>query len=162
MIMDRITNKENNNFLITERERSQLLAELHARLFWVGEKIPSFVEINGKKCKLHDLVWDLINKETISDDEKNQIEKYIAVLKEKERVDELELQTKEMTREEARELFDETAGLMRAIMDIREIEDGISKEKEKEFHEIFSDQSDRRDTQIVEFLKRCRKIITIL
>ncbi len=156
--MDRITNKENNNFLITERERSQLLAELHARLFWVGEKIPSFVEINGKKCKLHDLVWDLINKETISDDEKNQIEKYIAVLKEKERVDELELQTKEMTREEARNLFDETAGLLRAIIDLREIEVGTSKDYKKKFHEIFSAQRIEEIRKWLNFLKDAGKI----
>ncbi|WP_321417768.1 DUF5788 family protein [uncultured Methanomethylovorans sp.] len=158
MIMNRITNKENNNFLITERERSQLLAELHTRLFWVGEKIPSFVEINGKKCKLHDLVWDLINRETISDDEKNQIDKYIAVLKEKERIDELELQTKEITREEARKLFDETAGLLRAIMDLREIEDGTSKNNKKEFHEIFSVQRTEEIRRWLNFLKDAGKI----
>jgi hypothetical protein len=75
------------------------------------------VACNGKKCKPHDRVWGLINKETLSSDEKKQIEKCIAVLKEKERVDELELETKEMTREEVKTLSDETAGLLRAIMD---------------------------------------------
>jgi hypothetical protein len=158
MIMDLSTDKGDSNLLITERERNQLLAELHARLFWVGERIPSFVEVNGKKCKLHDLVWDLINKESISDDEKNQIERYIAVLKEKERVDELALQTKEMTREEAKKLFDETAGLLRAIMDLREIEDGISKDREKQFHEIFSTQRTEEIRKWLDFLKDVGKL----
>lgn len=151
-------NNENSDLLITEWERKQLLAELHARLFWVGEEIPYFVEINGKKCKLHERIWDLINREDISDDDKKQIEKYIAVLKEKERADELELQTKEMTREEAKELFDETAGLMRAIMDLREIEEGISKEKEKEFHDIFSTKRTEEIRRWLNFLKDTGKL----
>lgn len=156
--MGRSTDKGNINLLITERERSQLLAELRARLFWVGEKIPSFVEVNGKKCKLHDLVWALINKETISDDEKNQIERYIAVLKEKERADELALQTKEMTHEEAKKLFDETAGLLRAIMDLREIEDGTSKDYEKQFHDTFSTQRTEEIRRWLDFLKDAGKL----
>lgn len=157
MIMDDSMDNEDSNLLITEWERKQLLAELHARLFWVGEEVPYFVEINGKKCKLHERVWDLINRKNISDDDKKQIEKYIAVLKEKERADELELQTKEMTLEEAKKLFNETAGLMRAIMDLREIEEGISKEKEKEFHETFSIQRTEEIRRWLNFLKDAGK-----
>jgi hypothetical protein len=158
MIMDDSMDNEDSNLPITEWERKQLLAELHARLFWVGEEVPYFVEINGKKCKLHERVWDLINRKNISDDDKKQIEKYIAVLKEKERADELELQTKEMTLEEAKKLFNETAGLMRAIMDLREIEEGISKEKEKEFHEIFSTQRTEEIRRWLNFLKDAGKV----
>ena len=150
--------KADSDLLITDRERKQLLAALHTRLFWVGEKIPYFVEIDGKKCKLHDRVWELINKETISDDEKQEIEKCIELLKNKERIDELELETKEMTREEAKELFDETAGLLRAIMDLREIEEGISKEKEKEFHEMFSTQRTEEIRRWLNFLKDTGKV----
>ncbi|WP_370575344.1 DUF5788 family protein [Methanomethylovorans sp.] len=156
--MDNSIDTGDINLLITERERQQLLAELHARLFWVGEEIPYFVEINGKKCKLHERVWDLINRKNISDDDKKQIERYIAVLKEKEMADELELQTKEMTREEAKELFNETAGLMRAIMDLREIEEGVSKEKEKEFHNMFSVQRTEEIRRWLNFLKDAGKV----
>lgn len=158
MIMDDSMENEDSNLPITEWERKQLLAELHARLFWVGEEVPYFVEINGKKCKLHERVWDLINRKNISDEDKKQIEKYIAVLKEKERADELELQTKEMTLEEAKKLFNETAGLMRAIMDMREIEEGISKEKEKEFHETFSTQRTEEIRRWLNFLKDAGKV----
>lgn len=157
MIMDDSMNNKDSNLPITESERKQLLAELHARLFWVGEEIPYFVEINGKKCKLHERVWDLINRKNISDDDRKQIEKYIAVLKEKEMADELELQTKEMTREESKKLFNETAGLMRAIMDLREIEEGTSKEKEKEFHDMFSTQRTEEIRRWLNFLKDAGK-----
>lgn len=123
---------------ISEWEQKQLLAALHARLFWVGEEVPYSVEIKGLKCKLHDLVWGLINRDGISDEDIKQIEKYISYLKEKETEDELQLATKRLTRDEAKSLFNETAGLLRAIMDLREIEGGTTKEKEKEFHETFS------------------------
>ncbi|HML25313.1 MAG TPA: DUF5788 family protein [Methanomethylovorans sp.] len=156
--MDNDREIEQNNKLITERERKQLLAALHTRLFWVGEKIPYFVEMDGKKCKLHDRVWELINKDILSEDDKQEIEKCIALLKDKERIDELELETKEMTLEEAKKLSDETAGLLRAIMDLREIEEGISKEKENEFHEIFSAQRTEEIRRWLNFLKDAGKI----
>lgn len=114
--------------------------------------------MEGKKCKLHDRVWELINKETISDDEKQEIEECIQLLKKKELIDELELETKEMTREEAKGLFDETAGLLRAIMDLREIEEGISKEKEKKFHEMFSTQRTEEIRRWLNFLKDAGKV----
>ncbi|HML26652.1 MAG TPA: DUF5788 family protein, partial [Methanomethylovorans sp.] len=95
--------------------------------------------------------------ETLSDDEKKQIEKCIAVLKEKERIDELELETKEMTREEAKTLSDEAAGLLRAIMDLREIEEGISKKRKKEFHEMFSTQRTEEIRRWLNFLKEAEK-----
>ena len=156
--MDNDRETEQNNKLITERERKQLLAALHTRLFWVGEKIPYFVEMDGKKCKLHDRVWELINKDTLSEDDKQEIETCIALLKDKERIDEVELETKEMTLEEAKKLSDETAGLLRAIMDLREIEEGISKEKENEFHEIFSAQRTEEIRRWLNFLKDAGKI----
>ncbi|MGD9779189.1 DUF5788 family protein [Methanomethylovorans sp.] len=156
--MDNDREMEQNNKLITEWERKQLLAALHTRLFWVGEKIPYFVEMDGKKCKLHDRVWELINKDILSEDDKQEIETCIALLKDKERIDEVELETKEMTLEEAKKLSDETAGLLRAIMDLREIEEGISKEKENEFHEIFSAQRTEEIRRWLNFLKDAGKI----
>jgi len=156
--MNNDKDKEKSDRLITEWERKQLLAELHTRLFWVGEKIPYVVEIKGKSCKLHDRIWDLINREYISEEEKQEIEKCIALLKDKERIDELELETKEMTLEEAKKLSDETAGLLRAIMDLREIEEGVSKEKEKKFHELFSAQRTEEIRRWLNFLKDAGKI----
>jgi hypothetical protein len=123
---------------LSEWERKQLLAALHARLFWVGEEIPYSVDIRGKKCKLHELVWKLINKDKLTDEDIGHIDKYIAFLREKEQEDETKLKTEKLTKDEAKALFNETGGILRAIMDLRDIEEGTVKEKEKEFHDIFS------------------------
>nr|WP_321496593.1 DUF5788 family protein [uncultured Methanolobus sp.] len=126
------------NDTLSEWERKQLLAALHARLFWVGEEIPYSVEINGKKCKLHERVWQLINKDDLADEDRKHIDEYLVYLREKEQEDETKLKTGKLTKEEAKALFNETGGILRAIMDLREIEDGTFREKEKEFHDIFS------------------------
>jgi hypothetical protein len=123
---------------LSEWERKQLLAALHARLFWVGEEIPYSVDIDNKKCKLHELVWQLINKDNLTAEDRGHIEKYITYLRKKEQEDETKLKTEQLTKDEAKALFNETSGILRAIMDLREIEDGTVKEKEKEFHDIFS------------------------
>ena len=151
--MDDNIDTEKSDRLIAEKEKKQLLAELHTRLFWVGEKIPHVVMIKGKEYKLHDRIWSLINREYISDSEKQEIEKYIALLKDEEKIYELDLKTKEMTLEEAKKLSDETAGLLRAIMDLREIKEGVSKEKEKNFHELFSAQRTEEIRRWLSFLK---------
>lgn len=139
--------------MLSERERKQLLAGLHTRLFWVGEEVPYSVDIKGKKCRLHDQVWILLNKDELSDDDIEHIHTYISYLREKEREDELELNTKNLTRKEAKNLFNETAGLLRAIMDLREIEDGTAKEKEKEFEDIFSRERIIEARRWLQFLK---------
>ena len=126
------------NDTLSEWERKQLLAALHARLFWVGEEIPYSVEINGKKCKLHERVWQLINKDDLADEDRKHIDEYLVYLREKEQEDETKLKTEKLTKEEAKALFNETGGILRAIMDLREIEDGTVRDKEKEFHDIFS------------------------
>lgn len=139
--------------MLSEWERKQLLAGLHARLFWVGEEIPYFVEIGGKKCRLHKLVWKLINKDELSDEDIGHIDMYVSHLRVKEREDELKLKTGDLTRKEAKSLFNETAGLLRAIMDLREIEDGTAKELEKKFEERFSQERAAEARRWLQFLK---------
>ncbi len=39
-----------------------LLNKLHRPLFWVGEHIPEEIDINGKNVKLHEIIWEIINK----------------------------------------------------------------------------------------------------
>ncbi|WMW24156.1 DUF5788 family protein [Methanolobus sediminis] len=122
---------------LSEWERKQLLTALHSRLFWVGEEIPYSIEIKDKKCNLHERVWELINKDNITDEDRKHIEEYISYLREKEQEDETKLKTEKLTRKEAKAIFNETGGILRAIMDLREVEDGTVKMKEKEFHNIF-------------------------
>lgn len=142
---------------ITEEERRQLLSALHSRLFWAGQHIPDYVEIEGKTYPLHNYVWELIQKENLTEGEKSQIDKCIDIISEKEIEDEKELEEKPLTREQAKALYHETAGLLRAIMDLKEIESGVLKESSKRFQEQFLNQRVRDARLWLEFLQKVSK-----
>ncbi len=115
---------------ISPEEREHLLAGLHRFLVWVGEKIPDEVEVNGKTIKLHELIWRCIHKKELSEQEKQRLMEIVRMLEEKEKHDEEVLRKANLTREEAKRLYDESASLIRAIIDLRECEEGKVKLKE--------------------------------
>lgn len=145
--------KESSEKYITDEERRQLLSALHSRLFWVGQYIPHNIEIGGKNCPLHNYVWELIQKETLTEAEKASIDKCIEIISSREKEDERELEENALTQEEAKALYHETAGLLRAIMDLKEIEDGTLKKNTKYFQEQFADQRVRDARLWLEFLR---------
>lgn len=115
---------------ISEEEREHLLAGLHRFLVWVGEKIPNEVEVDGKNIKLNELIWRCIHKKELTEQEKKRLLELVHVLETKEKHDEEALHKVNLTREEAKRLYDESASLIRAIMDLRECEAGKIKLKE--------------------------------
>lgn len=115
---------------ISPEEREHLLADLHRFLVWVGEKIPDEVEVNGKTIKLHELIWRCIHKKELSEQEKQRLMELVHALEEKEKHDEEALRKASLTREEAKRLYNESAALIRAIIDLRECEEGKVKLKE--------------------------------
>jgi hypothetical protein len=155
-----LKSKENEDFshkYITEEERKQLLSALHGRLFWVGQHIPDYVECEGKRYPLHNYVWELIQKENLTPGEKSRIDKCIDIISAKEKEDENKLEDKPLTEEEAKSLYHETAGLLRAIMDLKDIESGALKESTKRFQEKFNEQRVKDAKLWIEFLKSVSK-----
>lgn len=142
---------------ISDEERRQLLSALHCRLFWVGQHIPDYVEFEGETYPLHNYVWELIQKEELSPSEKLRIDKCIEILSAEEKKDEKELEEKPLTSEEARKLYHETAGLLRAITDLKEIESGALKENTRRFQEQFINQRIKDAKLWLEFLKKVSK-----
>ena len=110
--------------IISEEERSHLLSELHRFLVWVGEPLPDAVEVNGETIKLHELIWRCIHKKEFSEKEKAHFMELVRLLETKEKHDEEILQKANLTKEDAKRLYHDTAALIRAIMDIRECEAG--------------------------------------
>ena len=105
-------------------ERDKLLHRLHGYLAWVGAEIPSVFEIDGMEIPLHELVWRLINKKELADEEIVGIESLISVLEKKESRDEAAIAEADITEEEANNLYKEASGLLRAIMDLKDLERG--------------------------------------
>ncbi|HIH74914.1 MAG TPA: methyl-accepting chemotaxis protein [Methanosarcina sp.] len=150
-------NENSSQKYITDAERKQLLSALHCRLFWVGQHIPDYVEFEGKRYPLHNYVWEMIQKENLTSGEKSRIDKCIDIISAKEKEDEKYLEEKPLTEDEAKSLYHETAGLLRAIMDLKEIESGALKESTKRFQEQFISQRVRDAKLWLEFIKNVSK-----
>ena len=112
-----------NGAKITDNQRNVLLNRLHRPLFWVGEHIPEEIEIKGKNVKLHEIIWEIINKTSFSRKDIEDIEVFLSLLREKEHEYEGALEHNDISSGEAKNLFNQTAGIMRAIMDLVQIEE---------------------------------------
>ncbi|MCE8422506.1 MAG: methyl-accepting chemotaxis protein, partial [Candidatus Methanoperedens sp.] len=106
------------------------LSELHRFFVWVGEQLPDTFEIDGKRIEVNDLIWRCIHKKKFSDEEKKHIEELVLLLEKTEKYNEETLAKAMLTRQDAIKLYHESASLLRAIMDIRECEEGKVKLKE--------------------------------
>ncbi len=153
----KISEKKSSEEHITDEERRQLLSALHSRLFWVGQHIPDHMEFEGETYPLHSYVWELIQKDNLTEVEISRIDKCIEIILAKETKDEKELEEKPLTHEEAGNLYHETAGLLRAVMDLKEIESGTFKENTTRFQEQFGNQRIKDAKIWLEFLKKVSK-----
>lgn len=131
---------------LTSEERKRLLASLHRSLVWVGVKEPEECEIDRESLRaemekyhqakgdlppevhadksvvdLHHLIWRLINEKELTDQETIQVQEMIELLEKKEHQEEEMLREKQLTREEAKKLYNETAGVIRALIDLKDI-----------------------------------------
>jgi len=131
---------------LTDAERRKLLANLHHFSVWIGIQIPEelqidpdvlreqmekdhmkesdlFPEVHPEKgvIDLRHLVWKLIHEKEISEKERTKIKELIRVLKTKEVEEEEILKQKNLTHEQAKELYEETAGVIRTLLDLKDI-----------------------------------------
>lgn len=118
-----------NNY-ISQEEREHFLFGLHRFLVWVGEQLPDEVEVNGETIKLHELIWRCIHKKQLSEQEKEHLRALVRTLETKEKYNEEALLKARLTLEEAKRLYNESAALIRAIIDLKECEEGTVRLKE--------------------------------
>lgn len=106
---------------ITDKERRLIELKLHRLLIWVGIMTPVVFEWGDRKLPLHDIVWDLMSKECLTEEEKTWVRKLIWKLTAHVKVDEDILHNKKITMDEAKAIYTETAGLIRAIISLKGI-----------------------------------------
>jgi hypothetical protein len=124
--------------LITPQERRRLELRLHRMLVWVGVMTPFEFELGGKKVPLHEIVWDLLSKDCVTEEEKESIRKLLRKLMAHEKADEEILHNNDLTQDQAKKIFREAAGLLRAIMSLKSLVG------EKEYCNLRSTASRRR------------------
>jgi len=143
------------NNLISEKDREHLLFGLQRYLVWVGEPIPDEITIDGKTIQLHELIWKLINKDSLTEPEREWTHNLIHLLENKEEIDEERLEKSDLTNKQAKHLFDEAAGLLRAIMDLKDLEDG--KIKHHEFDKVSTADKVKDARQWVKYMKKIKE-----
>ena len=102
-------------------------------------------------------MWELIQKEKLTEGEKSRINKCIDIISVKEKENEKKLEEKPLTEEEAKSLYHETAGVLRAKTDLKEIESGELKESTRRFQEKFNEQRVKDAKLWLEFLRNVSK-----
>ncbi|BAI60257.1 conserved hypothetical protein [Methanocella paludicola SANAE] len=106
---------------ITPEERRRLELRLHKMLVWVGVLTPFEFELGGRVVPLHDMVWDLLAKDCLTDEEKEYVRKLINKLQKHENFDEEVLHNSQLTVAEADVIFREASGLLRAILSLKSL-----------------------------------------
>lgn len=106
---------------ITPEERRRLELRLHRMLVWVGVLTPFEFELGGRVVPLHDIVWDLLAKECLTEEEKEDVRRLIYRLQAHARVNEDFLHNNQLTVAEADVIFKETRGLLRAILSLKSL-----------------------------------------
>lgn len=122
-------------------ERNKFLWSLRSEFAWEGKKIPESVEIEGQEYKLRDLVRRLGETKAIDPAEVAEINALLPKLNERAKADEELLETEELTRNEAKVLYEEAAGLLRAAMELKDKLEGKDGEKgPEEFKKMLKTQ----------------------
>ena len=67
------------------------------------------------------MVWEIVNKDKLDEDDLKNIDRFLELLRDKEKEYEECLEHEHLDCNEAKELFDRAAGVMRAIMDLKEL-----------------------------------------
>jgi hypothetical protein len=108
---------------LTKQEREKLLFKLNRLFIFIGCEIPDNIELEGENIPLQELIWKIItSKQPLSPEELAAVDKLYRDIEKKIREEELKIKTADISKTEARKLYVETCGLIRAAMELRDIE----------------------------------------
>jgi hypothetical protein len=113
--MDEKTSKH----CLTTQEREKILQRIHSLLFWVGEFVPDTYELDGKQIMLRDTIFNFIAKPDPSEEEIEAALSLAERLQQDVKDREADLRSRNISVEDAKELMAEVAGLMRAVDELR-------------------------------------------
>ena len=139
---------------LTKEDRERLLSKLHRLLVFIGCEIPLEVKLEGKTVPLNELVWRIMTRQgTLTTEEFAAVEELHREIEEKIREEELEIRSADISEAEARELFVEARGLIRAALALRDIEQRQMLRDTSEVEALAKVDAEKR---WLEFLKKIR------
>jgi beta-phosphoglucomutase-like phosphatase (HAD superfamily) len=109
--------------VLTEDERRRIIKRLHSMLSWVGSSVPEREIIQGKPIDLRKIVVELISKPRLTKEDLEKASVLAKGIAERERYLEEVIIHGDITEEEALQLLEEARGLLRAMEELRNIQE---------------------------------------
>lgn len=109
--------------ILTEDERRRIIKRLHSMLSWVGSSVPERETIKGKTIDLRKIVMELISKPRLTKEDFEKASVLAKGIAERERYLEEVIIHGDITEEEALQLLEEARGLLRAMEELRNIQE---------------------------------------
>ncbi len=139
---------------LTKEDREKLLSKLHRLMVFIGCEIPLKVDLEGEPVPLHELVWRLMTHEgALTPEESVAVDELHHEIELKIREEELEIKSADISEAEARELFVQACGLIRAAVALRDIE---KRETLRDYSEIAASSKVDAEKRWLEYLKQIR------
>lgn len=110
-----------NDELLTDADRRRCETKLHRLLSWVGTEIPAEIHLGCGDIPLRDTIYKFLVKDALTAVDEGQIHRLLQNLEESELIDEERLKHASLTKKEGEGLCLELAGLLRAIMDLKDV-----------------------------------------
>ena len=109
--------------ILTEDERRRIIKRLHSLLSWVGSIIPEKEIIDDKEIDLRKIISELISKPELTKEDLKKASKLAKGIAKRERYLEGVIIHGNISEEKALELLEEARGLLRAMEDLRNIQE---------------------------------------
>jgi len=109
--------------ILTEDERRRIIKRLHSMLSWVGSSVPEREFIQGKTIDLRKMVMELISKARLTKEDLEKASVLAKGIAERERYLEEVIIHGDITEEEALQLLEEARGLLRAMEELRNVQE---------------------------------------
>lgn len=109
--------------ILTEDERRRIIKRLHSLLSWVGSIIPEKEMIRGRQINLRKIVMELISTPELTREDIEKAGDLAKGIAERERYLEEIITHGDITEEKALQLLEEARGLLRAMEELRNIQE---------------------------------------
>jgi len=117
--------------LLSSEDRAKMISRIHSLVYWVGMLIPERELLEGSEIDLREVVYNLTSKEKLTVEDVQEVNDLIAHLREKDRDLEAQLSHDSMSRDTAKGILEEICGLLRAIDELRSVENAERAEFKK-------------------------------
>jgi hypothetical protein len=142
---------EDDNNVFTEEERKELLASMKSIFAYTGCMIPQAITLDeGTTIRLKELVWDLMSKKDLPDEEVVAARQLADILNKRAEHNKVIIERYNLTDDEAEKLYFLTCGLLRAVMELRGLG---NREREDEYARMARERRIDDAKKILAFFK---------